>query len=127
MNSGHNALGQGNRANATIGRALQLLVRNLGGGRPGEIDKATLGQPGKYTFCFAENEEDSPWEPLHVERGLGPDDSAVTVFAGEAPRSVVDQSSRAARALGGTFGLAAQATAHPKLGGAFDALFVVSP
>jgi hypothetical protein len=64
MNSGVNALGQGNRANATIGRTLQLVVRNVGGGRPGEIDRSTMGNPGKYTFCFAEKEDDSPWEPL---------------------------------------------------------------
>ena len=56
MNSGINALGQGNRANATIGRALQLVIRNVGGGRPGEVDRATLGTPGKYSFCFAEDE-----------------------------------------------------------------------
>src|SRR4030043_60537 len=64
MNSGGTALGQGNRANATIGRALQLIVRNVGGGRPGEIDRAALGNPGKYTFCFAEREEGSPFTPL---------------------------------------------------------------
>ncbi len=79
MNSGINAMGQGNRANASIGRALQLVVRNVGGGRPGGVDRATLGQPGKYTFCFAENEEDSPWEPLSVERGIAPGVSAVTL------------------------------------------------
>ena len=79
MNSGINAMGQGNRANAAIGRALQLVVRNVGGGRPGGVDRATLGQPGKYTFCFAENEEDSPWEPLSVERGIAPGVSAVTL------------------------------------------------
>src|SRR5207248_1663887 len=83
MNSGINVLGQGNRANATIGRALQLVVRNVGGGRPGGVDRATLGNPGKYTFCFAEDETGSPWEPLHVERGLAPDASAVTLFAGD--------------------------------------------
>ena len=66
MNSGVNALGQGNRANATIGRALQLVVRNVGGGQPGEIDRATFGNPGKYTFCFAEDETDPDWEPLSV-------------------------------------------------------------
>ena len=81
MNSGINALGQGNRANATIGRALQLVIRNVGGGRPGGVDRATLGTPGKYTFCFTENEAGSPWEPMAVERGLPPDTSAVTVFA----------------------------------------------
>ena len=70
MNWGVNALGQGNRANATIGRALQLIIRNVGGGRPGEIDRATLGQPGKYTFCFAEDETDPTWEPLSVSRGI---------------------------------------------------------
>ena len=72
MNSGGNVLGQGNRANATIGRALQLVIRNVGGGRPGEVDRATLGNPGKLTFCFAEDEEGSPWEPLSVERGFAP-------------------------------------------------------
>jgi hypothetical protein len=127
MNSGHNALGQGNRANATVGRAVQLVVRNVGGGKPGEIDKATLGQPGKYTFCFAEHEDASPWEPLHVERGFALDDSTVTVYGGEAPRGVVDQISRTARQLATSFGLAAQTVGHPKLPAAFDAFFVVSP
>ena len=75
MNMQGNALGQGNRANATIGRALQLVIRNVGGGRPGEVDRATLGGPHKYTCCFAEYEERSPWEPLHVERGFQPEDS----------------------------------------------------
>ena len=72
MNSGVNALGQGNRANATIGRALQLVVRNVGGGRPGGVDRATLGYPGKLGFCFAEDEEGSPFNPLSVDRGLAP-------------------------------------------------------
>ena len=72
MNARGNALGQGNRANATIGRALQLIIRNVGGGRPQEVDRATLGNPGKYTYCFAEDEEGSCWEPLSVERGSGP-------------------------------------------------------
>ncbi|HEU4840684.1 MAG TPA: thioredoxin, partial [Ilumatobacteraceae bacterium] len=62
MNGAGNALGQGNRANLTIGRAVQLVVRNVGGGRPGGVDRATLGQPGKYTFCWAEAEDTSPWE-----------------------------------------------------------------
>jgi hypothetical protein len=72
MNARGNALGQGNRANATIGRAVQLVIRNIGGGRPQEIDRATLGNPGKYTYCFAEDEEGSRWEPLSVERGSIP-------------------------------------------------------
>ena len=90
MNSGLNALGQGNRANATIGRALQLIVRNVGGGRPGEADRATLGGPGKYTFCLAENEAQSPWPALHVERGLTKEQSAVTVIGAEGIIAIVD-------------------------------------
>src|SRR4030095_10379482 len=70
MNSGINALGQANRATATIGRALQLVVRNVGGGRPGEIDRATLGNPGKYTFCFAEDEEGAQGEWFSSEKGF---------------------------------------------------------
>ena len=99
MNAGINVLGQGNRANATIGRALQLVIRNVGGGRPGGVDRATLGNPGKYTFCFAEDEAGSPWEPLHVERGLAPDASAVTLFAGRGVRGMVDQLSREPESL----------------------------
>ncbi|MBI2867770.1 MAG: hypothetical protein HYX97_05490 [Chloroflexi bacterium] len=79
MNCGRGALGPGWRANATIGRAVRLLLTNIGGGTPGTVDLAAAGWPGKYTFCFGENEEDSPWEPLHVERGFRPADSAVTV------------------------------------------------
>src|SRR3546814_6494475 len=99
MNSGGNALGQGNRANATIGRALQLVIRNVGGGIPGGIDRATLGTPGKYTFCFAEDETDADaapvWEPLSVERGFPPGASTVTLFAGDGVLGTFDQISRA--------------------------------
>jgi hypothetical protein len=127
MNAGVNALGQGNRANATIGRALQLVVRNVGGGRPGEVDRATLGQPGKYTFCFAEREHDSPWEPLHVTRGLPASSSAVTLFAAEGPRGIIDQLSRDAESLANSVAACLRATTHPKLALAFDAVLVVSP
>jgi thiol-disulfide isomerase/thioredoxin len=127
MGSGMNALGQGNRANATIGRALQLVVRNVGGGRPGEIDRATLGNPGKYTFCFAEDEAGSPWESLAVERGVEPSRSAVTLFAGEGVRGVVDQASRAPESLARSFAACLRTVAHPKLVLAFDAMLVVSP
>jgi hypothetical protein len=126
MNSGVNALGQGNRANATIGRALQLVIRNVGGGRPNEVDRATLGQPGKYTFCFAEDETGSPWEPLAVERGCSPGASAVTLFAGEGPRAIVDQHSRTAESLARSFAACLRTVAHPKLLG-WPALVVVSP
>ena len=79
INGGMNCLGQGTRSNATIGRALRLVLQNIGGARPGEMDRATHGQPGKHTFCCAENESDNPWEPLHVERGFRVDQSTVTV------------------------------------------------
>ncbi len=127
MNSGGNALGQGNRANATIGRALQLVIRNVGGGRPGEVDRATQGHPGKYTFCFAEAEDGSPFEPLHVSRGSATGTSAVTLFAGSGSSVVVDQLSRTAPSLARTFALALRQVAHPKLAYAFDAMLVVSP
>jgi hypothetical protein len=70
INSGYNVFGQGTRANATIGRAIRLILVNLGGGIPGKLDRSTQGQPSKYSFCIAENEEASPWAPLHVERGF---------------------------------------------------------
>jgi hypothetical protein len=126
MNPGVNALGQGNRANATIGRALQLVIRNVGGGRPGEVDRATLGNPGKYSFCFAEA-EDSAWEPLSVERGFDRQASTVTLFAGEGVQGIVDQKSRTPESLARSFALCLRAVDHPKLAMAGDALLVVSP
>ncbi|WP_344049435.1 hypothetical protein [Planotetraspora silvatica] len=90
MNSGGNVFGSGNRANATVGRALRLIMLSVGGGIPGELDKSTLGHPGKYTYCIAENEKASPWAPYHVEHGYMPDDSTVLVIAAEAPHSVTN-------------------------------------
>jgi len=83
VNATYNCIGQGAWANATIGRALRLILQNVGGALPGEMDRATQGQPGKYTFCCAENEADSPWEPLHVERGYRREASTVTVIGAE--------------------------------------------
>jgi len=88
INGGPNCFGQGWRANATIGRAVKLVLTNLGQATPGDADKATFGHPGKYTYCIAENELASPWDPLHVERGFGPDQSCVTVYPAEAPQNV---------------------------------------
>jgi len=127
MNYRGNALGQGNRANATIGRALQLIIRNVGGGRPQGVDRAALGQPGKYTFCFAEFEERSNWEPLHVERGFKPEDSTVTIFAGGAPNAIVDQLSRNASSLATSYGLAIAAASHPKHYGTGEMVVIVPP
>ena len=126
VNSGVNALGQGHRANASIGRALQLVIRNVGGGRPGEVDRATLGTPGKYSFCFAEAEHPG-WETLAVERGFAPDASTVTLFAGEGVQGVVDQKSRTPESLAKSFALCLRAVDHPKLAMAGDAVLVVSP
>jgi hypothetical protein len=83
VNAAFNCLGQGAWANATIGRALRLVLQNIGGALPGEMDRATQGQPGKFTFCCAENEAANPWEPLHVERGYGRGASTVTVVGAE--------------------------------------------
>ena len=80
LNSGYNVLGQGWRSNATIGRALRLVLVNIGGGVPGRMDKACHGQPGKFSMCIAENETASPWEPLHVEKGFTADQSTVSVL-----------------------------------------------
>ena len=90
MNGGCNAFGSGNRANATIGRAIRLVLLNVGGGWPGELDKSTLGHPGKYTYAVCENEAASPFAPYHVEKGFKADDSTVFVIAAEAPHSVVN-------------------------------------
>ena len=82
MNSSVSVFGPGHRANATIGRAIRLVIITVTGALPGVLDKATLGHPGKYTWCIAEAEQVSPWEPLHEERGLAAGTSAITLFAG---------------------------------------------
>ena len=127
MNSGGNALGQGNRANASIGRALQLIVRNVGGGIPGGIDRATLGTPGKYSFCFAEDESDDDWQPLHVARGYAADDSVVTLYAGDGILPNFDQLSRTPESITASLALSLTAIGHPKKYQAHDALLVLSP
>jgi hypothetical protein len=104
LNSGFGVFGPGYRANATIGRALRLLMINVGGARPGEISMSTFGHPGRYTYCIGENEDASPWPPFHTGRGFAADTSAVTLFAGEAPHGISDHASRTARALGGSLG-----------------------
>jgi hypothetical protein len=127
MNSGINVFGQGTRANSTIGRALQLVIRNVGGGRPGEVDRATFGNPGKLSFCFAEDEESSPWEPLSVELGKPRGVSTVTLFAGEGPRSIVDQLSRDPESLARSLAANLRTLHHPKLLLAFDCILAIGP
>jgi hypothetical protein len=126
MNSGVNALGQGNRANLTIGRALQLVVRNVGGGRPGGVDRATHGNPGKLSFCFAER-PDSPFGTLAESRGAAPGVDAITLFAGEGPRCVVDQISRRPESLATSLAACLRTLHSPKLVLGFDAILVVGP
>ncbi len=89
LNAGSNVFGPGWRANATLGRAIRLVTLNCLGALPGVLDRSTQGHPGKYTFCIAEHEEESPWEPLHVERGFPRDASTVTVFAAEGPHNAL--------------------------------------
>jgi hypothetical protein len=127
MNSGGNVLGQGNRANLTIGRAVQLVVRNVGGGRPGEVDRATHGNPGKISFCFAEDELGSPFTSLAVSRGFAPTDDTVTVFAGEGPRCIVDQKARDPESLCNVLAACLQNMHSPKLVLAFDVVLVLGP
>lgn len=90
LNYGNGVFGPGWRANATIGRALRLILINIGGAIPGEVDFCQHGHPGKYTFCIAEHEKANPWEPLHVERGFNRDASVVTVVNAEAPHSMTE-------------------------------------
>ncbi|MEM9038305.1 MAG: thioredoxin [Actinomycetota bacterium] len=127
MNSGKNALGQGNRANSTIGRALQLVVRNVGGGRPGEVDRATHGNPGKLSFCFAEADDTSPYGTLASEFGVEPGTDALTVFAGEGAHGVVDQLSRTPESLAASLAMRLVGLQHPKLIIMFDAILVMGP
>lgn len=129
MNMKLAALGNGNRANATIGRAVRLVVRNIGGAKPGGTDRSTLSNPMKFTMCFAEWEEGSPWEPLHVERGFQPEDSVVTAFAmTSGPVQIVDQDSRQPDQIAGTLGLGLEAMFLSKIHRMpVDALLVVCP
>jgi hypothetical protein len=99
ISGGANALGNGHRANAVIGRAIRLVLQNVGGARPGQEDRATLGHAGKFSYCLAEHEAVSPWEPLHVERGFGAGASTVTVCGSEAPHNVNDHGSTTPEAM----------------------------
>jgi hypothetical protein len=99
INSGTNCFGQGTRANAVIGRAVQLLTMNIGGARPGSMDRSTQGSPAKYSWCFGENEEESPFEPYSVRRGFAPGESVVTVAATEGPHNINDHGSTTGEGL----------------------------
>ena len=127
MNSEGNVLGQGNRANSTIGRALQLVIRNIGGGKPQEVDRSAFGTPGKIGFCFAEDEAGSYWQSLAQERGIESGCSSVTLFAADGVQAIVDQKSRDPESLSRSFAAGLRSVGHPKLALASDAVLVVSP
>ncbi len=128
VNCGINSMGGWSRANATIGRAIRLVIGLTGQGRPGTLDRSTFGQPGKISFCFGENEEDSPWGPLSEDRGFGPGQSVVTAYCGDAPFSFSDHYSRDPKDIITTISLAGCATFSPHVFpiGA-ETVFVLSP
>jgi len=115
------------RANSTLGRALQLILLNLGGARPDGIDMSALGNPGKFSYCIAENEEENPWEPLHAEHGLGRDQSAVTLFAAEAPHGVSEHNARTARGVLRAISYALATVWNYRNCMGFEALVVLGP
>ena len=127
INSGAGVFGPGWRANATIGRAVRLCWVNIGVARPGVISMSTFGGPGRYTYCIGENEEASPWEPLHVEHGFDRGDSTVAVLAAEAPQIVADTRSRNAPDLLATIARSVEVVAHHKATGLGDTAIVFSP
>ena len=127
INSGAGVFGPGWRANATIGRALRLCWVNIGGAYPGVISMSTFGGPGRYSYCIGENEEASPWEPLHVEHGFDPGESTVAVLAAEAPQIVADTRSRSALELLATIARSLEVVAHHKATGLGDTALVFSP
>lgn len=127
LNCGSNVFGQGFRANATIGRAVRLVLMNIGQGIPGKTDMATHGTPCKFTFCGGENEEQSPWEPYHVEHGFAPDESLVMVHGAEAPHNVQDHGSSCADDLLMTISDAMNSIATNNVGLSGEMMVVLGP
>ena len=127
LNSGGNVFGSGNRANATIGRAVRLALLNIGGEVPGISDPSTHGQPGKYSFCIAEAEEESPWEPLHVEQGYAKDQSTVTLIGAGGPQNIFTYGCRNGKEILDTFVGALCGLGHNNIIFPTGPLFVLSP
>jgi hypothetical protein len=109
MNATHNVFANGSRANASIGRSIRLFILNVLGGIPGQLDRSTLGHPGKFSFCVAEDEEDSAWTPLSVERGIPPGQSAITVMAVESPHQIMNEWTHDPREILDTYAAAVRA------------------
>lgn len=116
INSGYRAFGAGPRSNASIGRAVHLCLLNIGGAKPGAGDMATAGTPAKYSYCAAENEAESPWEPFNIEEGFPPGSTTVTVVAAEGPHNVNDHESTSAegilKTMAGTVAITGSNNAH---------------
>ncbi|MBI2231326.1 MAG: hypothetical protein HYU46_19780 [Deltaproteobacteria bacterium] len=121
------ALGPGWRANVTLGRAIRLVLINVGGGTPGDMDRATQGMPGKLFFCLAENEEASPWEPFHVEKGYPADTSTVTVIGASGSLNLIDQGSLDAEGLLKTFASALSVIGTNNIYFGGDPVLLISP
>ena len=127
FHSGQNLFSNAARSNSTLGRALQLILLNIGGARPDAIDMSTLGNPGKFSYCIAENEDASPWEPLHVEQGLAREQSAISLFAVEAPHGVSEHNARTARDVLKTISYALATVWSYRSCMFFEALVILSP
>jgi hypothetical protein len=127
FNGGGNCLGQGVRANATVGRAIRLCMTNIGGGLPQTMDKATQGQPGKYGMCIAENEAEHPWQPFHVEHGCNPGTSAVSLFSVTGTQNILDLASKSAVALLKTLASACATAGHQNIQVGGGPLIVLCP
>lgn len=123
FNAGSHLFGPGSRANATVGRALNLTLRNTIGAREEEFDRAAFSHAGRYSFCIAENQSESPWTPFHVQRGFEPDDSTVTVYAADAPAQVANNDGKTAEAVLST--IAGRMAAPGVMGIGFDSEIVV--
>jgi len=127
INAEWGALGPGWRANATIGRALRLIVANVGGASARTMSMSTMAHPGRYTYCIGEHEEENPWDSLAVEHGFAPEDSTVTAFAGEAPHGVYDHRSTRGEDLLVTISHSLEVISHHKSTHHGDTLLVFSP
>ena len=127
LNSGGNVFGPGNRANATIGRAIRLILLNIGGEIPGVSDPSTHGQPGKYSFCIAEAEEESPWEPLSVEQGYSKEQSTVTLIGAGGPQNIFTYGCRTGKEMLDTFVGALCGLGHNNIIFPTGPLFVLGP
>ena len=127
FNSRQNLFSNTTRTNSTIGRALQLILLNLGGARPDTIDMSTMGNAGKFSFCVAENEEESPWEPLHVELGFKPEESTLTLFAAGSPHGISEQTARTARGVLRTIAYSLATTWSYRSCRTFEAFLILCP